>query len=95
MSKNHVKLNKKRWEYVRKQVFERDGYKCRSCGKHGWLECDHIVSLHKNPKQNPYDLDGLQTLCKTDHCRKTKEENSPFLRDAVTKRWRVLVSELR
>ena len=30
MSKNHVKLDQKRWEYVRKQVFERDGYKCQS-----------------------------------------------------------------
>ena len=93
MSKNHVKLDQKRWEYVRKQVFERDGYKCRSCGKHGWLECDHVVPLKNGG--DPWNMDNLQTLDKHCHVKKTREENSPFLRNPVTKRWRVLVSELR
>ena len=93
MSLHHTRLKKSLWERVRKQVFERDGYRCQQCGKPSRLECDHIIPLSQGG--DPWAMDNLQSLCGFPcHVSKTKEENSPFLRDAVTKRWRGLVSEL-
>ena len=45
MSKNHALSQARRWSRVRRYVFERDGYRCRHCGKTGALECDHIKPL--------------------------------------------------
>ena len=56
-------------------VLERDGWRCRQCGRAGRLECDHILPLFQFPDQNPYTLDGLQTLCRSCHIKKTREEN--------------------
>ena len=64
----------KRWLAVRRAVFERDGYRCRSCGKAGRLECDHIKPLHLGG--DVWALSNLQTLCRSCHIFKTKHENS-------------------
>ena len=69
------------------------GINANLCGKHGWLECDHVVPLKNGG--DPWNMDNLQTLDKHCHVKKTREENSPFLRNPVTKRWRAFVSELR
>ena len=76
MSRRHIKLSSSAWARVRLRVFDRDDWRCVACGRPGHLEADHIESLHFNKKQNPFDLNGLQTLCKTCHMTKTSEEFS-------------------
>ena len=93
MSRNHVRLNWRRWARTRRAVFERDGWRCVRCGRAGRLECDHVVPLEADPGQDPYDPDGLQTLCGSCHIRKTAAENRrPLTPEELA--WRGLVSEL-
>ena len=57
-----------RWAALRLRVFERDGYRCRKCGKAGRLECDHVVPVAQGGA--PYDPANLQTLCRGCHILK-------------------------
>lgn len=77
MSRHHLRLDRKRWELTRRAVIERDNWRCRRCGKPGGpFEVDHIVPLHRDPEQDPYDPDGCQALCAYPcHAAKTREEN--------------------
>ena len=94
MSKNHTCLHRRHWLYVRRRVFERDGYRCVLCGKAGRLECDHIILLQRPPGQDPFDPNGLQALCRACHISKTRQENrrEPTPAEAA---WRDLVAEMR
>ena len=92
MAKRHARLDRRRWERTRRIVFARDGYRCRCCGKVGALECDHIVSLNRDPDQDPYDPDGCQTLARGCHIRKTAGENRRPSTPAEL-RWRALIAE--
>ena len=94
MSRNHVTLNARRWATVRRFVFERDGYRCTSCGKAGRLECDHITPLEREPDQDLYALDGLQALCRGCHIEKTRKERSPRERTPSERAWHDLVAEM-
>ena len=93
MSKHHNVLRYRCWQYVRRAVFERDGWRCLQCGKAGRLECDHVTPLQREPEQDPYDPNGLQTLCKSCHIAKTREENlnpdrlqwDTYVRDILTR----------
>ena len=76
MSRHHSRLNMARWRAVRRQVFNRDGWRCRACGRAGRLECDHVTPLWKDPEQDPYALDNLQAICRGCHIRKTMQENA-------------------
>ena len=93
MSRHHTHLSARRWTTVRRKVFERDGYRCTACGRAGRLECDHIRSLERDQAQDPYDPNGLQTLCRSCHVAKTAAENrrEPTPAEAA---WRELVAEL-
>ena len=62
----------KRWQIVRRAVFERDGWRCRKCGKMGALECDHIEPILSGGDW--FDFDNLQTLCRGCHIRKSAGE---------------------
>ena len=63
MSRNHNSLTGTRaWRRVRLLVFERDGYRCRCCGKAGRLECDHIVPLD-SWKGDPLDMRQSAVAC--------------------------------
>ena len=94
MSRHHIRLNAHRWAAVRRAVFERDRFRCTSCGKAGRLECDHVTPLQREPSQNPYDPNGLQTLCRACHIEKTRRESrrEPTPAEAA---WRALVASLQ
>jgi 5-methylcytosine-specific restriction protein A len=56
---------------VRKYVFGRDNYQCKSCGKmenEAQLTVDHIIPLAKGGSN---DISNLQTLCF--QCNQTKK----------------------
>ena len=87
------RLDRGRWARARVQVFARDGYRCRLCGNPGKLECDHVVPLWRDPDQDPYALDGLQTLCRGCHIEKSRTESrKPPTAEQVA--WAALVAEI-
>lgn len=92
MSRSHVRLYARRWAAVRRRVFERDQYRCVECGRPGALECDHIAPLEREPWQDPYDVNGLQTLCRQCHIEKTRHEN--LSRRITDPAWKELVDEM-
>ena len=93
MSQRHRQLDQRRWALARRAVFDRDGYRCTMCGRAGRLECDHLIPLHVDPGQDPYDIEGLRTLCRICHVQVTAEQNRRPLSDAE-REWADLVSEL-
>ena len=81
-----------RWKRVRRLVLERDGYRCRACGKaSGRFEVDHIIPLSFSGA--PFDMENLQTLCRPCHFDKTTLDRGgvPHAPDAA---WMRLVGEL-
>ena len=71
-------------------MFDRDGYRCVLCGKAARLECDHV---ERDWRGDPYDMNGLQTLCRPCHADKTRQENRRPNTPAEAA-WRELVAEL-
>jgi hypothetical protein len=59
----------KEYDFWRKSVFERDGYKCVECGSGGKLQADHIKPFSTHEKLR-FDLSNGRTLCVSCH-RKT------------------------
>jgi len=58
---------------VRKYVFERDRYQCKSCGQTNLetnLTIDHIIALARGGQN---DISNLQTLCCT--CNQQKQHH--------------------
>ena len=94
MSRRHLTLNARRWQAVRRVVFQRDQWRCSECGRAGRLECDHITPLQREPGQNPFDLNGLQALCRACHIAKTATENRRRPRTDDERAWSALVAEL-
>ncbi len=83
---------KKRWARARRNVLDRDGWRCLNCGRAGRLEVDHVIALRNGGE--PWDMGNLQTLCRAPcHFAKTAAENRKTLtpeRGALA----ALVSEL-
>lgn len=83
----------KRWQVLRMEILERDGFRCKSCGARGRLEVDHIKSVRTNPELS-FDPDNLQALCPSCHTTKTNiERGRPPPREDRLK-WREAVEEL-
>ena len=74
MGRNHVALDQRRWSWVRRQVLDEARWRCAQCARYA-NEVDHVRALHKHPEQDPYDVAGLQALCKICHIAKTRAEN--------------------
>ena len=72
MSNQHVHINRRRWALVRREAFERDGYRCRACGRPGRLEAHHEPPLRDGA--DPYDLAGIVTLDRDCHIQLHREE---------------------
>lgn len=65
---------------VRKYVFERDFYRCQSCGKTNNetnLAVDHIIPLARGGQN---DISNLQALCFTCNQRKSDRLDRRFRR---------------
>ena len=91
MSRHHRKLEHRRFAHLRRRALERDGYRCRACGRAGRLEADHVVPLDKGGA--PYDPENLQALCRGCHIQKTRGENKrPVTPEQAA--WNDLVDQL-
>ena len=84
MSRHHTHLNARRWAAVCLAVFKRDGFRCVMCGRAGKLECDHISPLEREPGQDPYDINGLQTALseQTGLSHFARSPSSPLIKSA-------------
>ena len=76
-----------RWAALRLVIFERDGYRCRQCGKAGRLECDHVTPL--NAGGSAWDPANLQSLCRSCHVGKHRK---PVPREVAE--WRARLAEV-
>ena len=74
------------WDLRRREILERDGYRCRECGRPGRLEVDHVVPLKAGGSD---DHDNLRALCKDCHLARHRKPVGPKVRA-----WRGLVREL-
>ena len=84
-------MDRRRWARVRRRVFERDGWRCRTCGRAGRLECDHVRPMHRGGSR--WELDNLRTLCRRCHFEKTARERTPEP-SPESEAWRELVEAL-
>lgn len=66
-------LATRRWQKLRRQVLEADGYRCRQCGRPGRLEVDHITAVADGG--DLWDPENLQALCRGCHVAKTRAEH--------------------
>lgn len=73
--KRHSKrvTSTRRWQVMRMAILERDGYRCKDCGRRGRLEVDHIKPVRTHPALS-YEPSNLQALCSPCHTRKTRIE---------------------
>ena len=81
-------LNRGQWARVRRTVLERDDYRCRTCGRGGRMEVDHIRPLHLGGAW--YDLVNLQC-----HVAKTRAELKIIPeRPGYRAKWAALIDNL-
>ena len=94
MSRHHRGIvGPRRWQRLRRQVFESDGHRCRCCGMAGRLEADHITPLAAGG--DPWDPENVQALCRGCHIRKTRAERPPGrIFGPAAQRWANLVADL-
>lgn len=55
------------WKHARAHALERDGYLCLRCKAAEDLVVHHVVEIA--PGMDPYDVENLQTLCRSCHAR--------------------------
>ena len=70
--------NNSEWRRLRREVLERDGYRCCQCGAIS-EECGYPLEIHhiippKGNKELFYDINNCVTLCKWCHARITQAE---------------------
>ena len=85
MSRHHAGMKRSAWARLRRSVLERDGYRCRSCGKAGILEVHHVQDLQHGGTN---DLDNLETLCRGCHIARHRKHPPPC------RKWKAAVDEL-
>ena len=67
---SHVnRLNRRQWALARRAALDRDGWRCRDCGRAGRLEVDHVQPLDRGSP--PFELSNLMTRCRVCHWEKT------------------------
>ena len=74
----HSSRGRPYYDGQREQVLERDGYRCRQCGKAAGrsnLEVHHVEPTHLGGSD---DLGNLVTLCRGCHIRLEKTVKNPM-----------------
>jgi 5-methylcytosine-specific restriction endonuclease McrA len=66
-------LQSEHWKQLRRQAFERDGYKCVRCGS-GHAIQGHHTQYKKNLRKVP--VEWIETLCRDCHDEHHKEQKS-------------------
>jgi len=66
------KLRDPKWQKKRLEVFERDGWRCQSCGDDKTTICVHHTCYHKDKDPWDYPERLLITLC--ENCHKTEHD---------------------
>lgn len=80
------KIGTRKWKAFRRQILERDGWRCTECGKAGRLEVHHVVS--RSAGGAVYDPDNCRTLCRRCHIGTHQQPETPAKR-----RWTELINE--
>ena len=83
----------KRWQVLRMEILERDGFRCKECGGGGRLEVDHVKPVRTNPELS-FDPDNLQALCPSCHTKKTRIECGKTPPREGRQEWRQAVEAL-
>ena len=91
MSHHHKKLNRRKWEAVRRRVLDAARWRCAVCKRYA-NEADHIRPLQMGG--DPYDEAGIQALCGFCHADKTRGENRRP-RSPAEREWDLYVEELQ
>ena len=86
-------LKTRRWQVLRHQILERDGWQCRCCGERRRLEVDHVQPVRHAPER-AFDPANLQVLCSSCHTRKTRIECGHKPADPKRQAWREAVADL-
>ena len=90
-SRFHAAIAWRQWARLRRRILERDGYRCRACGRPGRLEVDHVQPLHQGGAA--LDPTNLQALCGPCHVAKsTRERGGPP--DPEREAWREFLRTL-
>ena len=94
------KIDRKRWARLRREVLDRDGWRCQQplgneiCGRKGRLECDHRTPMRWGG--DVYALENLWILCRQHHfeksARESKAESEGSQPEGVGD-WRAFVAE--
>lgn len=81
LKKRFEKTPYNKWVKIRKQVYLRDGNKCRLCGYEKHYACHHILPRSKGGSDN---MDNLITLCPNHHAEADSGElNANDLRKLI------------
>ena len=86
MSRFHHSAERRIPPHLRRRILDRDGRRCRDCGKAGRLEVHHVVHL-ANGGGN--DESNLRTLCRDCHIRAHRRPVS-----AAASAWQEFMGEL-
>ena len=70
-------LNPRQWIGIRRAVLDRDGYRCRLCGRAGRFEIHHLTPVAAGGGN---ELENLATLCRHCHLEIHRPERKPELR---------------
>ena len=73
------RTSRAQWKRLRREVLERDGYRCQRCGKAGRLEIDHIQPVQAGGSDDP---ENLRALCRGCHIARHRRTVS-----AVEREW--------
>ena len=67
MGRNQDKLHRGRWRRARREVLDRDGWRCKQCGRAGRLDVHHVRALEHGGDR--YTPENLAALCRACHLK--------------------------